>query len=90
MRKNTVVNQYNLPVQIKKEGKWYLATCPSWSACYVQARSIEEAISEITAVAKTLIEIYNEKNLEIPLDLVKKADSTKTISFTSPLLVAAA
>ena len=90
MRKNTIVNQYDLPIEIKKEGKWYLASCPDWGACYAQARSVEEAISEITAVAKTLIEIHNEKNLEIPLRLVKTADNTKTIKFRSPLLVVAA
>ena len=72
MRKNTVVNQYELPMEIKKEGKWYIAKCPIWRDCYAQSDTVDGVVFEITGVAKTLIEIYQEKDLKVPLGITEK------------------
>ena len=62
------IYQYELPVKIEsqKDGG-YVAISPIWSDCYAQGKTIEEAILEITAVAQSLIEVYKEEGLKIPL-----------------------
>ncbi len=72
MRKNTVVKEYELPVDIKKDGEYFVATCPVWSDCYAQGYSLESAVREIEGVTKTLIEIYEEEGKKIPLGLSEK------------------
>jgi len=67
MNRLSSVNQYQLPIDIRCDGNWYLATCPNWPDCYAQGESIDEVISEITAVAATLIELYQEEEKNIPL-----------------------
>ena len=82
------VSEYELPIKIEpqKDGK-FVATSPNWKDCYAQGETIEEAILEITAVAQSLIELYKEEGLKIPLKAYK--DSSLLDSFKIPILVAA-
>ena len=41
-----------------------MVTCPTWSACYAQGETVDEAVLEITAVAQSMIEIYKEEGLK--------------------------
>lgn len=65
---NKKVLEYELPIKIEsqKEGG-YLAKCPIWVNCYAQGDTMDEVILEITAVAQSLIDIYKEDGLKIPL-----------------------
>ena len=88
MLKTEKVSQYELPIKIESQvGGGYLAVCPDWSDCYAQGETIDEAVLEITAVAQSLIEVYKEENLKIPLKLQveKSAASPK---FIVPIIVA--
>ena len=82
------VAEYELPVNIQpqKEGG-FVVICPLWQDCYAQGDTIEEAILEITAVAQTLIELYKEEGLKIPLkpQKNKRADT----SLNLPVIVSA-
>lgn len=82
------VLEYELPIKIEsqKEGG-FLVTCPIWPDCYAQGDSIDEAILEITAVAQSLIELYQEEGLEIPLEVQDKKDLADPLSV--PVIVAA-
>lgn len=62
------VTEYELPIKIspQKDGG-YVVTCPTWKDCFAQGDSVEEATLEITAVAQTLIELYKEEDIKIPL-----------------------
>jgi predicted RNase H-like HicB family nuclease len=63
-----IILEYELPIKITSDKKCgYVATCPSWSDCYAQGETIDEAVLEITAVAQSLIELYEEENLKISL-----------------------
>ena len=86
IRKSEKVAQYELPIFVKpQKGGGVLASCPTWSDCYAQAETIDEAILEIMAVAQTLIELYSEEGLKIPLKLQK--EHTLKQPFTMPLIV---
>ncbi len=62
------VAEYELPIKIEAQKTGgYLVTCPVWKDCYAQGDTIEEATLEITAVAQSLIELYKEEGLQIPL-----------------------
>ena len=87
MRKTALVDEYELPLEVKKEGKWFIAICPRWSYCYAQAETADEVILEASSVAKTLIELYREKGLKIPLNLKKRSDFSKSFSFKTPIVV---
>lgn len=81
------VSEYELPIKIEpqKEGG-YVVTCPKWPDCYAQGDTIDEAILEITGVAQSLIDLYKEEDLKIPL---KKQKEKSTNSLTVPIIVAA-
>lgn len=83
------ISEYELPVTLEKEKTGgYIATCPAWNDCYAQGDSIEEALSEITAVAASLIELYKEENLTIPLQKKQvKEKSIKGLTFNLPLII---
>lgn len=68
LKRSEKVAEYELPIKIvpQKEGG-YVVTCPAWKDCYAQGDSVEEATLEITAVAQSLIELYKEEGLRIPL-----------------------
>lgn len=82
------VSQYELTIKIQpQKGGGYVAICPSWSDCFAQGETIDEAILEITAAAQSLIELYKEEGLKIPL----KLSSEKKLAnlFSLPVIVSA-
>jgi len=82
------VLEYELPIKLQpqKEGG-YVVICPKWSDCYAQGDTIDEAILEITAVAQSLIELYKEEGLKIPLKKQKEKGVANPL--TVPVIVAA-
>ncbi len=82
------MNQYRLPIEVVRDDEGYLASCPNWPDCYAQGDMVDEAISEISAVAAGLIELYQEENKQIPLRFVKEIKSPAKISLDIPLMVA--
>lgn len=88
LKQTTKVSEYELPIKIdpQKEGG-YVVTCPKWSDCFAQGDTVDEAILEITAVAQSLIELYKEENLEVPLK--KQKEKGVANPFTVPVIVAA-
>lgn len=72
LKRSEKVAEYELPIKIEpqKDGG-YVVTCPTWKDCYAQGDSVEEATLEITAVAQSLIELYKEEGLQIPLKPLK-------------------
>lgn len=89
MRRISFVSQYELPVKIAKDQDGYLATCPVWKDCYAQGDTIDEALSEITAVATSLIELYRDEGLAVPLKLQRRSEEKSKLSLKLPLLVSA-
>jgi predicted RNase H-like HicB family nuclease len=91
MKNNKTLNiqEFELPITIHKEEEGgFTATCPIWQDCYAQGETIEEAINEITYVASSLIELYKEEEIKIPLKL-KKTTEEKSGGFNLnfPLIV---
>jgi len=73
LRKIAKVHEYKLPISVKpQKNGGYLASCSVWTDCYAQGDTIDEAVLEIIAVAQTLIDLYKEENLPIPLKLQKE------------------
>ncbi|MBU0619334.1 type II toxin-antitoxin system HicB family antitoxin [Patescibacteria group bacterium] len=85
------IRKYNLPIKISEEKEGgFIAVCPQWQVCYAQGDTIDEAASEILSVAASLIEIYQEEGLKIPLKArIQKAPKTKDFSFEFPVIVPA-
>jgi predicted RNase H-like HicB family nuclease len=81
------VFEYELPVKISSQKGVFLAKCPVWKDCYAQGDSVDEAILEITAVAQSLIELYKEEGLNIPLKLQPPAKTPNL--FSVPVIVSA-
>jgi len=80
---------YELPIKIEKQkAGGFVATSPTWEDAYAQGDTIEEAILEITAVAQSLIELYNEEGLPVPLKK-QKVDKDIKDHLTVPIIVAA-
>lgn len=71
MKKSKKLNiqEYELPITLQEEDGGFVATCPIWKACYSQGDTIEEAVNEISYVAASLIEVYKEEGMKIPLKL---------------------
>lgn len=88
MLKSTKVSEYELPVKIvpQKDGG-FLVTSPAWKDCYAQGDTVDEAILEITAVAQSLIELYKEEGLKIPLK--PHREKTMASPFNLPVIVSA-
>ena len=88
LKKSEKVAEYELPIKIEtQKSGGYVVTCTAWKDCYAQGDTIEEATLEITAVAQSLIELYKEEGLQIPLKPLssKKLDN----SLILPVIVAA-
>lgn len=88
-KKTLTIREYDLPITIHGESEGgYTASCNLWKDCYAQGDTIEEAISEISYVASSLIELYQEEGMKIPLTLNKtsKAES-QGFALTFPLIV---
>ena len=87
-RQTLTISEYELPISIEQEDNAYIARCPVWSDCYAQADSLEDVITEITYVASSLIELYKEEDMKIPLKLKKTAEQpAHRLSFTVPVIV---
>lgn len=69
MQKKLTIAEYEFPIEINQEDSYFLAKCSKWDDCYAQGDSLEEAINEISYVASSLIELYKEEGLKIPLKL---------------------
>lgn len=82
------VSQYELPLKIEpqKDGG-FVAKCLVWSDCYAQGDSVDEVVLEATAVAQSLIELYKEEGLIIPLKLQQEKVFASPI--TIPVIVSA-
>lgn len=89
MKRSEKVLQYELPLDIKRDASGgYTARCTVWTDCYAQGETIDEAVLEVTAVAQSLIELYTEEGLNIPLKLPYKR-SIGQPPFTVPVIVTA-
>lgn len=88
LKQTKKVSEYELPIKIEpqKEGG-YVVICVKWPDCYAQGDTIDEAILEITGVAQSLIDLYKEEGLKIPLK--KQKEKSTTSSLTVPIIVAA-
>lgn len=88
-KKQLIIQQYELPIEVEKEKDGtYVARCSLWSDCYAQGDSLEESLNEIFSVASSLIELYKEENLKIPLKLKKQEKSLSSkLHFNLPLVV---
>lgn len=79
--KTLTIAGYELPVLITSDEKGgYVAECTDWADCYAQAESIDEVVNEIYHVALSLIQVYQEENLTIPLT---QSSATKNKSWQS-------
>lgn len=87
-KKDLTIFEYKLPVAVEKDKDGYVATCPIWSACFAQGDTLEEAINEISYVASTLVEMYKEEGLLIPLELkeTKRQKKSSSFYFNFPLI----
>lgn len=72
IKKTERVLEYELPVKIQPQDSGYFAFCPRWKDCYAQGDTVEETISEINLVAQTLIEIYQEEGMKVPLAITRE------------------
>ena len=88
LKQSQKVFEYELPIKIEqqKDGG-FVATSPSWKDCYAQGDSIDETILEVTAVAQSLIVLYKEEGLTIPLKTLKEIKVLNPI--TVPIIVSA-
>ncbi len=83
------VLQYELPLDIKRDcSGGFVAVCTIWPACYAEGETIDEAVLEVTAVAQSLIELYTEEGLTIPLKRGKER-SLLDQPFMIPVFVSA-
>jgi len=88
--KTISIKEYQLPVIITKENGLFVAACPSWSDCYAQGKTIDEATAEIISVASSLVELYQEEGSKIPLkQKPNPATSAQKLSFNVPVFATA-
>lgn len=89
MKKTLQIHKYELPITVKREKDGhFIAQCNEWQDCYAQGDSVEQVMSEISNVATSLIQLYNEEDLSIPLKQVittQKSKSSFKLNF--PLIV---
>lgn len=82
------VLEYELPIKVSpQEDGGFVVTCPIWSDCYAQGDTVDEAILEITAIAGSLIELYKEEDLIIPLKMVGRKNLVNSLNV--PVIVSA-
>jgi predicted RNase H-like HicB family nuclease len=88
-QKKLTILEYELPIVINEDTLGgFMAKCPKWDDCYAQGDTIEEVISEISYVASSLIELYKEEGLKIPLPLKKKKEENAfSFRLTYPVIV---
>lgn len=75
------VFEYELSVKVEKNSSGgFVAKSTVWSDCYAQGDTIDEVTNEIASVAASLIELYKEEGIKIPLK--KRTTSKKTFRIT--------
>ncbi len=79
--------EYELPIEVETQKVGFVVRCPIWKDCYAQGDTLDEAILEVTAVAQSLIELYKEEDLKIPLKIQKTSSVDSPISI--PVIVTA-
>ena len=84
--KKVKVLEYNAIFLQEQEGG-YSVSIPDLPGCYSQGETVDEAVLEITAVAQSLIELYKEEELKVPLKLQKEKKVNNPLSV--PIIVAA-
>lgn len=88
LKQTKKVSEYELPIKIESQKMGgFVVSCLKWSDCYAQGDTIDEAILEITAVAQSLIELYKEEGIKIPLK--KQEERIVASPFTVPIIVTA-
>ena len=88
VKKTAKVSSYELSLKVDpQKGGGFVAVSPIWPDCYAQGDSVDEAVLEATAVAQSLIELYREEGLHIPLKLTNESLVSKPI--TIPVIVSA-
>ncbi|OGM05298.1 hypothetical protein A2715_05455 [Candidatus Woesebacteria bacterium RIFCSPHIGHO2_01_FULL_39_32] len=71
------VLEYELAVKVNKDPSGgFVAKSLVWKDCYAQGDTIDEVTNEIASVAASLIELYKEEGLTIPL---KEKKTSKAI-----------
>lgn len=81
LKRSEKVAQYDLTIKIEpQKGGGYVALCPDWSDCYAQGDTVDEAVLEITSVAQSLIDLYKEEGLKIPLKIRNKVNISTLFS----------
>lgn len=91
MKKTINLSEYELAVIVDKDPTGgFIARCRNWSDCYAQGDTIEEVVSEIGSVATSLIELYKEENLPIPLKLKNSSRKpANSFSLNFPIITSA-
>lgn len=81
LKRSEKVAQYDLLLKVEpqKEGG-FVVTCPIWPDCYAQGDTVDEAVLEVTAVAQSLIELYKEEGLKIPLKVRRDINLANSLS----------
>ena len=91
MQKKLTIAEYEFPIEINQEDGFFVAKCSKWADCYAQGDTLEEAINEISYVGSSLIELYKEEGLIIPLKLKSIREEKKLLmKFNFPLIVSTA
>ena len=81
---------FGFSVVIFPEAGSYSAWCPDLDVAS-QGDTLEEAMSEISYVASSLIELYKEEGLIVPLKLRSVREESKPLlKFNFPLIVSTA
>lgn len=69
IQKSVSVLEYELPVKVAaQKGGGFVAVSPAWPDCYAEGDTVDEAMWEIVGVAQSLIELYKEEGLTIPVN----------------------
>ena|SRR3989338_5198527 len=90
-KKHLTIDEYELLVTVEKDPSGgFISRCDTWDACYAQGDTLEEAINEISYVASSLIELYHEEHMTVPLKVKKTSEQVHLpMKFTFPLIVSA-
>ena len=79
--------EYELPLRIEQENGSYIAYSPKWKDCYAQGDTPEEAIAEATMVAASLVELFYEEGMDIPLKRQQRRGGPPPHTVQVPLYV---
>ena len=81
LKRSEKVAQYDLPIKIRPQtGGGFIAVCTVWADCYAQGNTVDEAALEIISVAQSLIDLYKEEGLKIPLKVRRDINLANPLS----------